>query len=98
MSSPRSKTTVQTEHALQGATTRDGAWYSRSPADVEQAVGVDPSVGLSAARAADRLRANGPNTLPEEQPRPGWLRFLEQYRSYMRIILVITIPIPRGRV
>ena len=79
---------MQTEHARQGATTRDGAWYSRSPADVGQAVGVDPSVGLSAARAADRLRANGPNALPEEQPRPGWLRFLEQYRSYMQIILV----------
>src|SRR5512133_489695 len=88
MSSSRSEPTVQTQPAGQGATTRDGAWYSRSPADVGQAVGVDPSVGLSADRAADRLRANGPNALPEEKPKPGWLRFLEQYRSYMQIILV----------
>ena len=28
------------------------------------------------------------NALPAEEPRPGWLRFLEQYRSYMQIILV----------
>ena len=79
---------MHTEHALTGTTTRDGEWYSRSPADVAQALGVDPAAGLTTARAADRLRANGPNALPEEQPRPGWLRFLEQYRSYMQIILV----------
>ncbi len=69
-------------------TTSDGGWYSRSPADVAQALGVDPAVGLSAATAAERLRANGPNALPEEQPKPGWLRFLEEYRSYMQIILL----------
>jgi len=63
-------------------------WYSRSPQEVAEAFGVEPSIGLAAARAAERLSANGPNALPEEKPKPGWRRFLGQYRSYMQIILV----------
>src|SRR5215469_15734879 len=62
-------------------------WYSRSPEEVAQALGVGPA-GLTAAWAAELLSANGPNALPEEKPKPGWLRFLDQYRSYMQIILV----------
>jgi len=63
-------------------------WYSRSPEEVAEALGVGPSAGLTAARAAELLSANGPNALPEEKPKPGWRRFLDQYRSYMQIILV----------
>jgi Ca2+-transporting ATPase len=79
---------VQTEQPPRGTPTNDGAWYARSPADVARALGVDPADGLPAGTAAERLRAGGPNALPEEKPKPGWLRFLEQYRSYMQIILV----------
>jgi Ca2+-transporting ATPase len=64
------------------------AWYARSPAETGRALGVDLKSGLSAARAAELLRRDGPNALPEEKPRPGWLRFLDQYRTYMQIILV----------
>jgi P-type Ca2+ transporter type 2C len=63
-------------------------WYSRSPGEVAEALGVKVSAGLTAARAAELLSANGPNALPEEKPKPGWRRFLEEYRSYMQIILV----------
>ena len=63
-------------------------WYSRSPDEVTAALDVDPAVGLTAARAEELLAANGPNALPEEKPKPGWLRFLEEYRAYMQIILV----------
>ena len=63
-------------------------WYSRSAEQVAEALGVGPSAGLTAARAAELLSANGPNALPEEKPKPGWLRYLEQYQSYMQIILV----------
>lgn len=52
------------------------------------AFGVDPAVGLSAARAAELLTAHGPNALPEEKPTPAWRRFLAQYRSYMQIVLL----------
>ncbi|WP_051683658.1 HAD-IC family P-type ATPase [Blastococcus sp. URHD0036] len=66
----------------------DRPWYAQSPAEVARALGVDPGTGLPGAVVAQRLAADGPNALPEEKPRPGWLRFLEQYRSYMQIILV----------
>src|SRR5215469_2631963 len=64
-------------------------WYSRSPEEVAETLGVEPSAGLTAARAAELLSANGPNALPEEKPKPGWRRFLDQYRSYMQIILIV---------
>jgi P-type Ca2+ transporter type 2C len=63
-------------------------WYARSTDEVATALRVDPAVGLTAARAAELLAANGPNALPEEKPKPGWRRFLEQYTAYMQIILV----------
>jgi len=65
-----------------------GSWYARSPEQVAADLGIDPAIGLSPARAAELLAANGPNALPEEKPKPGWLRFLAEYRSYMQIILV----------
>src|SRR6476469_2150838 len=63
-------------------------WYARAAEDVAAAVGTDPAVGLSAGTASERLRTGGRNGLPEEKPTPGWLRFLEEYRSYMQIILI----------
>jgi Ca2+-transporting ATPase len=69
-------------------TTAGQQWYSRSPDEVTAALDVDPPIGLTAARAAELLNANGPNALPEETPKPGWRRFLEEYRAYMQIILV----------
>jgi P-type Ca2+ transporter type 2C len=61
-------------------TTAGGKWYTRSPEEVAADLGVDPAAGLTAARAAELLNANGPNALPEETPKPGWRRFLEEYR------------------
>ncbi len=63
-------------------------WYARGAAEVAAALGVDPDTGLQAEAAAGLLAKNGPNALPEEKPRPGWLRFLDEYRSYMQLILV----------
>jgi Ca2+-transporting ATPase len=63
-------------------------WYARSPEQVAADLGVDPATGLTAARSAELLASNGPNALPEEKPKPGWRRFLDEYRSYMQIILI----------
>src|SRR5262252_3206865 len=78
---------VQADTRGQPATARQN-WYARSPEEVATDLSVEPATGLSAARAAELLAANGPNALPEEKPKPGWRRFLEQYRSYMQIILI----------
>jgi Ca2+-transporting ATPase len=80
--------TLQAHVTGQPAAASQG-WYARSPAGVTAALVVEPAVGLTAARAAELLTANGPNALPEEKPKPGWRRFLEEYRSYMQIILVV---------
>ena len=73
-----------TQRAAQGE-----AWYARSPEEVTSHFGVDPSAGLTAAAAAGLLKKNGPNALPAEKPKPGWRRFLDEYRSYMQIILLV---------
>ena len=44
-------------------------WYSCSPDEVTAAFDVDVAVGLTAARAAELLSANGANALPEELAR-----------------------------
>ncbi|GLF93091.1 cation-translocating P-type ATPase [Streptomyces yaizuensis] len=63
-------------------------WYALTAAEVATALGVDPATGLTAEHAARLLAEHGPNALPEEKPPPGWRRFLDQYRSYMQLILV----------
>ncbi|WP_326835590.1 HAD-IC family P-type ATPase [Amycolatopsis rhabdoformis] len=79
---------VAPEHPPQQTPVKEHNWYSRTPGDVASAFGVDLEFGLSSAAAAERLSVNGPNALPEEKPKAGWLRFLDQYRSYMQLILV----------
>jgi Ca2+-transporting ATPase len=74
-----------------GAPTAGGdgtKWFALPADDVAKRLGVDPASGLSAAKAAELLAANGPNALAAEKPAPGWARFLAQYKSYMQIILV----------
>ena len=64
-------------------------WYALSADDVAGKFDVDPASGLSAANAAELLHKDGPNALPAEKSVPGWRRFLDQYRAYMQIILLI---------
>ena len=66
----------------------DDSWYGVPSGEVSSRLGVEPSVGLSSGKAAELLERHGPNALPAEHAVPGWRRFLEQYRSYMQIILL----------
>src|SRR3954452_10336836 len=66
----------------------DAPPYSVPVADIAARLGVDPATGLTAARAGELLAGHGPNALPAEKEVPGWRRFLEQYRTYMQMILV----------
>ena len=67
---------------------RADSWYGVSADEAVTRLGVDPSAGLSGQKAAELLEQHGPNALPAEAAVPGWRRFLEQYRSYMQMILV----------
>jgi P-type Ca2+ transporter type 2C len=64
------------------------AWYAQDAESVAHDLGVDPAQGLSAAVVDERLKRDGPNALPAEEPTPGWRRFLDEYRTYMQMILV----------
>ena len=66
-----------------------GRWYALSPTRSPSGSASTPPRGLTAATAAQRLQQNGPNALPAEKAVPGWRRFLDEYRSYMQIILLI---------
>src|SRR5215470_13893422 len=82
-------TSMTATEAQESRSDKAAGWYSRTPEQVAADLGVDPAAGLTAAKAAELLQANGPNALPEEKPKPGWRRFLDQYRSYMQIILIV---------
>jgi magnesium-transporting ATPase (P-type) len=68
--------TVRSNSVGEPPRTSGDDWYTRAPEEVVAAFGVDPAVGLSAARAAELLTAHGPNSLPEEKRTPAWRRFL----------------------
>jgi len=62
-------------------------WHSQSVADVLAAMQT-PAEGLSAAEAAKRLAAHGPNRLPEP-PRAGPIaRFLRQFHNLLIYVLL----------
>ena len=66
----------------------DERWYALGQAEVPGKLGVVVDSGLSAAEAAERLRRDGPNALPVEEPPSAVRRFLAEYTSYMQLILV----------
>lgn len=72
-----------------GATGTKEIWYGLSSEDAAKKLGTTREKGLSASEAASRLQTYGRNILEEEKEKPAWLRFLEQYKSYMQIVLVI---------
>jgi Ca2+-transporting ATPase len=63
-------------------------WHRRKIADVVRELRTDPGAGLTGAEAASRLRASGPNELPEGPTlRPGRI-FLSQFASTMVAVLL----------
>lgn len=70
------------------ATSNTEQWFAMPAEEVASTLGVDPTVGLTGAKASELLTRNGPNALPEEKAKPGWRRFTDEYRTFMQIILV----------
>ena len=70
------------------ARTAPTPWYRLPGEEVAARLDVDPGTGLSADRAAELLERHGPNALPVEETVAGWRRFIDQYRSYMQIVLL----------
>ena len=65
----------------------------RDAADVAIEVGVNATVGLSAAEAAARLARDGPNELRAKPPVPVWRRILAQFQDPLVYLLLVAIAI-----
>lgn len=52
---------------------------------------VDSNLGLSSQQAVQKLQQIGPNSLPEPDGKPLWLRFLQQFNSPLIYILLFAV-------
>ncbi len=68
--------------------TNNHTWHTLSSADVSAMLEVDPARGLTATEAQARLTQHGPNRLTETRPRAAWLKFLDQFRNILVIVLL----------
>src|SRR5262245_65376375 len=57
--------------------------------DVVAVLHTDIRRGLTDVEAGSRLERYGRNELPTEKPAPAWLRFLEQFRDVLVILLLV---------
>jgi len=64
------------------------AWHAEASAAVAVTLKVDPAIGLSATEAAARLASHGPNQLASKPPRPAWLKFIDQFKNFLVIVLL----------
>ncbi len=64
------------------------AWHALSVTVVTEQLESAPATGLQSEVAASRLIQYGPNRLAEKVPRPVWLKFLDQFKSLLVLILL----------
>jgi Ca2+-transporting ATPase len=64
-------------------------WHQQSDAAACAALEVDPARGLASDEAGRRLARHGENRLVEARPRPAWLKFLDQFRNFLVIVLLL---------
>lgn len=62
--------------------------HARSTADILTELSVNPAEGLSQAEAAARLERHGANRLTEKPSRARWLLFIDQFKSYLIVVLI----------
>ncbi len=62
--------------------------HAQSAPEVAVGLEVDPGYGLTEAQARTRLELIGPNQLAEVPRRPALLRFLDQFRSVLILVLI----------
>lgn len=64
------------------------AWHTLTLETAATALDVTPARGLSEAEAANRLLQFGENMLVEVTPRPLWLKFFDQFKDFLVIVLL----------
>ena len=64
------------------------SWHALSPDAAAARLGVGRAAGLSDEEAAKRLLEHGPNQLRERPGKPAWLRFAEQLKQPLVLVLI----------
>ncbi|MGA7478462.1 MAG: cation-transporting P-type ATPase, partial [Azonexus sp.] len=63
-------------------------WHALSADESVDRLKSDAVNGLTWNAARQRLADHGPNRLAERAPRPAWLKFLDQFKSLLILILL----------
>ncbi|HEY9099457.1 MAG TPA: HAD-IC family P-type ATPase [Thiobacillus sp.] len=63
-------------------------WHLQSAGEVCADLETDPARGLAPDAAAQRLAHHGPNRLAEKKPRPAWLKFFDQFKNVLVMVLL----------
>ena len=63
-------------------------WHAQHADQVCADLETDPARGLPPDEAAQRLIRYGPNKLAEKKPRPAWLKFFDQFRNMLVMVLL----------
>lgn len=76
------------ETAGEGRQSEVSAWYAVTAEDAAKKLGVNPSSGLDAAQATERLQKYGPNRLPEAGKQSLLMKFLGQFNNILVYVLL----------
>jgi len=63
-------------------------WHADTEESIAKALGVAPESGLGSSLARSRLAEHGANRLAEKAQRPAWKKFLDQFRSFLILVLL----------
>jgi len=63
-------------------------WHAQSAGQVCADLETDPVRGLAPDAAAQRLARHGPNKLAEKKPRSAWLKFFDQFKNVLVMVLL----------
>jgi Ca2+-transporting ATPase len=64
-------------------------WHKQTAEAACSTLAVEPAHGLAGEAANQRLAQYGENRLVEAKPRPLWLKFLDQFKNFLVIVLLL---------
>ena len=70
------------------ATHQADSWHAQAHEHCIEQLAVNPTAGLSSVEVINRLAEHGPNRLAEKPPRSAWLKFFDQFKSLLVLILI----------
>ncbi|WP_373499947.1 cation-translocating P-type ATPase [Desulfococcus sp.] len=71
-------------------------WHTLTVDEAASFWETEPATGLTADEAEARRSRYGENRLAESRPRPAWLKFLDQFKSFLVIVLVFAAVVAWG--